>query len=709
MASFFRGKSSSVSRARETIIKESLTNNLSECVKAIQFNHQIEECHHQVIGSNDLSHALCCALEAIFLHGLKDSFFKKAKSALTGDIDDKPEPSFWPLILVLSHSDSIKHIASLQQITTEIGQCRAWLRMALNDCLLSSYISTILRNKNSTKPFYNQSAFVRDSELLDVAQRFLEGIEASTQFELPINSSLLNVWPEDVLMLGGIWMPTMRSCPITAGVDVASTMKSEPEPKRVPLIPNRESTILGLGQMLAMDQEEAFNYIIRNTSDDIIVDDHSRLAQAASTIGAGTSAQNQQLFENPAELKVPDDKTVPSEITNDLDDSDDFSDPANDFVDRALADLSNIGNSLSGKTAWSTDVNEDNKILTESHSSDDSLMKSPGSKSVSSLVDDGYIKTPNLREVMRGLHKELKLTSDDMENISPEILQSAQSSSDDPLLEGLGFEVISKSPSADFDVPELKKMVAQLGSLALELGLDSQEYQCIHCHDMLGTTISKARLCAYSGLYYCQNCMDPDVFMIPAKVIHNWDFHRYPVSKRAALFLLEFQHQPMISMKKINPLIYRGVEEMATLQMLRIQLNFLRAYLFTCREPVIEELQKRVWPREYLYENVHLYSVSDLAQIPNGSLANQIQKVVSFALGHVADCWLCSQKGFICEVCNNTKVLYPFNIDTTYRCDVCSSVFHSKCLSAQKPCPKCERKKKRQAVSLVDAVHSNFA
>jgi hypothetical protein len=45
-------------------------------------------------------------------------------------------------------------------------------------------------------------------------------------------------------------------------------------------------------------------------------------------------------------------------------------------------------------------------------------------------------------------------------------------------------------------------------------------------------------------------------------------------------------------------------------QTLRIQLNLLRAYLFTCREPVIEELQKRVWPREYLYEHVHLYSVA---------------------------------------------------------------------------------------------------
>lgn len=48
---------------------------------------------------------------------------------------------------------------------------------------------------------------------------------------------------------------------------------------------------------------------------------------------------------------------------------------------------------------------------------------------------------------------------------------------------------------------------------------------------------------------------------------------------------------------------------MAQLQILRNQLNFLRAYLYTCREPVIEQLQKKMWPREYMYEHIHQYSI----------------------------------------------------------------------------------------------------
>lgn len=49
---------------------------------------------------------------------------------------------------------------------------------------------------------------------------------------------------------------------------------------------------------------------------------------------------------------------------------------------------------------------------------------------------------------------------------------------------------------------------------------------------------------------------------------------------------------------------------MAKLQILRTQLNLLRAYLYTCREPVIEELQKQMYPQEYMYEHIHQYSIN---------------------------------------------------------------------------------------------------
>lgn len=240
----------------------------------------------------------------------------------------------------------------------------------------------------------------------------------------------------------------------------------------------------------------------------------------------------------------------------------------------------------------------------------------------------------------------------------------------------------------------------QLGNIPREKGLDVQNYSCLDCGYAIGMTFSKAHVCAYSGDYYCSKCMAEGQYLIPSRMIHNWDLKQYSVSRKAASYL---EGKPVLmDLKILNPRIYMAVDTMAQLQSLRIQLNLLRAYLFTCREPIIESLQKKVAPRDYLYEHVHQYSASDLLDIPNGILAQQLQKVVEFARNHVINCWLCSQKGFICEVCNDTKVIYPFDMESTFRCGACNAVFHTDCLNVSKPCPKCERRRKRMDMPLLD-------
>lgn len=59
-----------------------------------------------------------------------------------------------------------------------------------------------------------------------------------------------------------------------------------------------------------------------------------------------------------------------------------------------------------------------------------------------------------------------------------------------------------------------------------------------------------------------------------------------------------------------------------------------------------------------------------MAQIKSGELAALLQKVVEFGREHVSSCWLCSQKGFVCEVCNKPKPLFPFDVEHIYRVSV---------------------------------------
>ncbi|KOB77097.1 Pleckstrin-like proteiny domain-containing family M member 3 [Operophtera brumata] len=711
--SFFKNVASGFNiRNRDIIIKKALLKNLSVCVQDIQFNNQFEENFHSVLGSTDSTNTLCMALEAVFIHGLKDTFLRKAKNAIAGDSDHQPQPNFWPLVLVLSHRQSIDQISALLQINTEIGQCRAWLRIALNECLLSSYMSTLLKNISAVKPFYSRAAFVCDSEILEVAQKVVEGLETCIQFNLPINSSLLNNWPEEVLMLAGIWVPKIRTAPIGTADDVVKQMTEDEAKQKIASTPTHAFNIPSLGQMAAFDADVAFEFLLSKDSADLKHQSthfEDSFEEKCDTQEELSKEKDENVFGNQEDVPLEIDKPSTSQEQKELVSLSVSSLNADDFI--AGTDIVVTGNSLTGK-GWSNDNNDDMNASIHSNSSHgSSMIRTPEIKSITSLNDNSincgetYTNTLDLREMVKDFQKELTLSDTEAEIIDK--IETA--SSEDPTLEGLDFEVVSNSTTGSFTKQELQRMIHQLGTLSREQGLDHQNYQCKGCQDLLGSTISKAKVCGYTGEYYCSNCMDPNVFIIPARVIHNWDFKRYAVSKKSALFLLEFQHHPWIDMKKFNPKIYCGVSDMAHLQDLRIQLNFLRAYIFTCRDPVIEELQKRVWPREYLYDHVDLYTISDLAQIPSGSLELQLEKVVNFAKAHVMDCWLCSQKGFICEVCRDPKILYPFETSDTYRCDGCSSVFHSKCLNSSIPCPKCKRIQNRTSESsLVDAVYAHF-
>ncbi|NWJ00242.1 PKHM3 protein, partial [Crypturellus undulatus] len=231
-----------------------------------------------------------------------------------------------------------------------------------------------------------------------------------------------------------------------------------------------------------------------------------------------------------------------------------------------------------------------------------------------------------------------------------------------------------------------------LTTLSLERGLTVQSFKCAGCQRSIGLSHGKAKVCSYSGWYYCSTCHVDDTFLIPARLVHNWDTSKHKVSKQAKEFLEYVYEEPLIDIQQENPMLYQHVEPLATVVRLRQQLKSLRAYLFSCRAAVAEDLRRRIFPREYLLQQIHLYSLADLQQVIEGKLAPFLGKVIKFATSHVYSCSLCSQKGFICEICNNGEILYPFEDLSTSRCESCGAVFHSECKVKAVPCPRCVRK-----------------
>lgn len=540
-------------------------------------------------------------------------------------------------------------------MTTEVGYCRAWIRLALNEGLLSSYFVSIRRDNSALKPYYDRAAFIRDADLVEVAQRLIESID-HIRFDLASNSSLLNFWSSTPLLLAAIWSPPMKSCPVFSAVDIAKTISCErpvedsfDEIETASSIGSLSSFNSSQNNLCGFSEDEALRIILAKKTRPVEVAAqpgdkpfllaspraHRNIKEDKKKVleQAGSSKEPIENFESKPEQLV--DK-VDEEVEK-ISKTDEKPDEEEDT--KADSSAASVGNSLINKSGWSTSHEDGESSMSSSMVSRNSATEPP------TTPNEG----PTYDALLKSYHTGNNYQSPNLQ------------------------ELLDKYPVYQPTVPnignaeprERRTFDEQLGRLAREKGLDLQNYNCLDCGQHIGLTFVKANVCNFSGEYFCCNCMATEGYLIPSRVIHNWDLKKYPVSSKVAKYLSE--SSALLDLKALNPRIYKAVDIMAQLQTLRVQLNLLRAYLFTCREPVIESLQQKVAPRNYLYEHIHQYSISDLADIPNGTLAQQLQKVVEFARNHVLNCWLCSQKGFICEVCNNPKVIYPFDTRTTYR------------------------------------------
>lgn len=102
---------------RNMLVRESLQQQLMTAVLEMQSAPGVMEGKSVEICDEAL--ALCSTIEAVFLHGLKDSLLNRVTEAISGpDYDAMPQPSFWGPLLVFSHRQIIDQILSLSQVTT---------------------------------------------------------------------------------------------------------------------------------------------------------------------------------------------------------------------------------------------------------------------------------------------------------------------------------------------------------------------------------------------------------------------------------------------------------------------------------------------------------------------------------------------------------------------------------------------------------------
>ncbi|XP_033124767.1 differentially expressed in FDCP 8 homolog B-like isoform X2 [Anneissia japonica] len=233
-----------------------------------------------------------------------------------------------------------------------------------------------------------------------------------------------------------------------------------------------------------------------------------------------------------------------------------------------------------------------------------------------------------------------------------------------------------------------------------EIGLSAQNYRCAECKTPISfKDASDIRQCDYSGKFFCTECHWNDTEVIPARVLHNWDFEPRKVCRQSKQFLQLMMKRAVLKVDAVNDRLFNYVEELSQLRKLREEILIMKSYFLSCRNALEGQLLLQLNERRHFVESFDMYSLKDLIDLEQNSLLQQIEKIHSRYVVHIKiDCQLCQGKGYICELCGVDEIIYPFDIIAS-RCRQCRAVFHRDCFYKRgNQCPKCLRLSKRQTV-----------
>ncbi|KAH6815739.1 hypothetical protein C2S51_020559 [Perilla frutescens var. frutescens] len=283
------------------------------------------------------------------------------------------------------------------------------------------------------------------------------------------------------------------------------------------------------------------------------------------------------------------------------------------------------------------------------------------------------------------------------------------------------FSTLGKTISLVVQVRPLKSMKQML---------DEQHYRCAGCRRSFddGRTRmqelvhalgwGKPRLCEYSGQLFCSLCHTNDTAVLPARVLHHWDFTRYPVSQLAKSFLDSIYDQPMLCVSAVNPFLFSKVP---TLQHVANVRNRIRVVLPYVRCPFRRSMYKGLGSRRYLLDSNDFFALKDLIDLSKGVFSALPVMVETFSRKiqeHITDqCLICYDVGVPCgarQDCEDPPALiFPFQEGEVEKCRSCELVFHKNCLKKLASCPCGARFKldetKRSPGEAIHSVDSNLS
>ncbi|KAF6018195.1 hypothetical protein EB796_023488 [Bugula neritina] len=117
---------------------------------------------------------------------------------------------------------------------------------------------------------------------------------------------------------------------------------------------------------------------------------------------------------------------------------------------------------------------------------------------------------------------------------------------------------------------KISESSTHLMTICKERGMAAQNYKCFECQTPISYKSGgvEPRQCDYTGNYYCPTCHWNDETVIPARILHNWDFIPRRVCRASKQYLRLMYHRPVLAVEQHNKYLLNYVEELSEVKKL---------------------------------------------------------------------------------------------------------------------------------------------
>ncbi|KAF3954554.1 hypothetical protein CMV_020119 [Castanea mollissima] len=211
--------------------------------------------------------------------------------------------------------------------------------------------------------------------------------------------------------------------------------------------------------------------------------------------------------------------------------------------------------------------------------------------------------------------------------------------------------------------------------------LEAQHYTCAGCHKHFD-----------DGKTMMQDFVQTFGWVLPARVLHQWDFTQYVVSQMAKSYLDSIHDQPMLCVSAVNPFLFSKVPALLHVMGIRKKIGTMLPYVHC---PFRRTINKGLGSRRYLLESNDFFALRDLIDLSKGAFAAlpvMVETVSRKIQEHITEqCLICCDVGVPCsarQACNDPSALiFPFQEGEVEKCRSCEALFHKACFRKIINCP----------------------